>query len=373
MLAGGLNGAYRALLAGPHKPIARLEVWRQGVRIDTFGNEGLPFLEGAINATLISQVTRQLSFSTYEEFWPADVTDLLAPYGNEIYVFQGVENGAGIPYSWQTFRGRINEVSMDSSGRVGVDCLDRAADVNDAGFALPENSRIDVPVTDEFRRLVIDAIPNATFGTFDLIGTLTPELTWEWDRGTACDDLANAGGAFWYALANGDYVMRFVPWTVDQTPLLTLTDGEGGTITDAIVTRSREDVFNLVTAVGERADGSDPTYATEQDLNPASPTYVNGGFGLKSKLVRVQAAINQSQAMYVARTALRQAKSLTEQWTINIPADPSMELGDAFSIKANGLPPVTQVVSAFNIPLAATGSMNVQLHALQPGLTIQEE
>lgn len=373
MLAGGLDGAYRSLIAGPHEPRCRLEVWRQGVRIDTFGNDGLPFLEGNISATLISQVTRQLAFTTYQEFWPTDVTDLLAPYGNEIYVFQGVGNGAGVPYMWQTFRGRINEVSLETYGRVTVSCLDRAADVNDAGFALPENSNVNAIVTDEFRRLVVEAIPDATFGTFDVIGTLTPELTWEWDRGTACDDLATAGGAFWYALANGDYVMRFIPWTVNQTPLLTLTDGDGGTLVAATVTRSREDVFNVVTVVGERADGSDPTFATEQDLNPTSPTYVNGGFGRKSKLVRVQAAINQSQAMYVARTALRQAKSLTEQWTVEVPADASMELGDAFAIQANGLPPMTQVVSSFTIPLIGAGSMSVQLHALQPGPIFQEE
>lgn len=368
MLPGGLDGAYRALLAGPYHPFTRLEVWRQGVRVDPFGEEGVPLYSGSLSATLASQVTRQLSFATDEALWPLLTTDLLAPYGNEVYAFQGVYNGAGVPYEWQTFRGRINEVTLAEDGSLNVFCLDRAADVNDSGFVLPENSNTGNAVTEEFKRLVRDGVADATFGAFDTITTNTPALVWESDRASACDDLAEAAGAYWYALANGDYVIRIVPWTVERPSVLTIADGEGGTIASAEPTLSRENVFNVVTVVGERADGTAPVYATISDQVVSSPTYVNGPFGVKSKLIQAQAAQNFGQALSIAKTSLRQAKALTQAWTVLTTADPALELGDVLTIQARNLPSVTQVVAAFTLPLTGAEPMQISFRELQPGL-----
>lgn len=368
MLAGGTDGAYRALLAGPYHPITRIEVWRQGVRIDPFSHEGLPFFEGSISATLVSQVTRQLSLTCDGSMYPVEPDDLLAPYGNELRVFQGIKPGAGIPYEWPTFRGRINEVELDTDGSMSLGALDRAADINDAGFAVPENSTIGSLVSLEFARIVTEGVPDATFGTFDVQVTTTPQLTWEESRGSACDDLANAASAYWYALADGSYVLRRVPWAIPQVPIIVLSDGPGGTLTTAIPRRSRENVFNVVTVVGERADGTAPVYATASDSDPTSPTYTGGPFGVKSKLVRAQATSTSSQALTLARTSLLQARSLTQAWNVSTTADPALELGDAVTISARDLPPEVQVVSSFTLPLTGAGPMGITFRALQPGL-----
>lgn len=368
MLSGGTDLAYRRLLATNPRMTTRVEVWRSGSRIDTYGVDGLPVEQGTIQATLLSQVTRNLQMTTDGELFPEAETDLLAPWGNELRVFQRVDNGAGVPYEWQTFRGRINTVALNDAGDLAVSALDRAADVNDSQFLAPENSQVGFTVVREFRRLINEGVADATFGTFgtfDNITAITPELTWEWDRATACDDLAETGSAFWYALANGDYVMRLVPWATSQTPLLTLADGEGGELTSAVPMLSREDVFNIVTVVGERADGSTPVFATAFDNDPTSPTYVNGPFGIKSKLIRLQTVLTDQQALFVARTALRQAKALTRQWSIELAPDPSMELGDCFSISARRLSPDTQVVASFTLPMVAGQTMTVELRAMQ--------
>jgi Domain of unknown function (DUF5047) len=368
MLSGGTDGLYRAMLAGPHKPTARIEVWSQGVRLDEFGDEGVPFFSGGISATLNSQVTRQLSFTCSESLWPVDDDGLLAPYGNEIYVFQGVRSGSTIPYEWQTFRGRINRARLSETGPLEINCVDRAGDVNDAGFLVPQNSTTTLSLISQFKLLVTDGVPDATFGTFDAIQGMTPVLSWESDRGGACDDLAEAGSALWYALANGDYVMRFVPWTVPQTALLTLSDGAGGSLFTAAPERSRDEVFNTVTSSGERTDGTAPVFAFAADNDPTSPTFVGGKFGIKSTRLSVPAAQTQDQAQLAANTALRQASSLTVSWQLTMPGDPSMELGDTFIINARNLPLDTQVVESFSLPLLA-GPMSVSLRALQPNLS----
>jgi len=365
MLSGGTDVAYRNLLASGHRPTCRLEVWRSGVRIDTYGKAGVPFYDGTLTATLSSQVTRQLNFNVPEALWPAnDVNGLLAPWGNEIRAYMGIKPGAGVPYEWQVFRGRVNDPELEDNS-MSVGCVDRAGDINDSGFLGPAASQTTNSISEEFVRIVKDGVADASFSTFDITHASTPELTWEWDRGSACDSLANASGAYWYALANGDYVLRRIPWTFAQTPILTIRDGVGGTIIDSTPKLSRENVFNAVIVVGERADGDAPVFAIASDNNPASPTYIGGAFGIKTKTINIQTVINQGQAASLARTGLQQARSLSQSWSVRMTPDPSLELGDCLSIEARGQVPATQILASFSLPLNGDQSMSANFRALQ--------
>jgi hypothetical protein len=368
MLPGGTDPLYRAMLAGAHRPTARIEIWRQGVRIDNYGAAGVPFIDGQLSATLTSQVSRNLNFSVNEDLWPGeDIGALLAPWGNEARVWMGVKPGAGTPFEWQVFRGRINQPVLTETA-VTVPCVDRGGDVNDSGFIGPENSQVGNIIATEFRRVINDGVEDATFGTFDVPAQRTPALEWEWDRGSAADDLATAVGGYWYALANGDYVLRRIPWTVEQVPILTLSDGDGGTLYSAIPELSRNEVFNIVTVVGERGDGTLPVYATVQDNDITSPTWVGGAFGRKSKLIRAQAVVNQGQALSLGNAALSQSRSLRATWQVSMTCDPSMELGDAFWIEARNQPPSAQVLASFSMPISGDGAMTAAFRALPPHL-----
>ena len=366
MLAGGTDVAYRAALAGPHQPGTRVEVWRSGVRVDTYGDAGVPFFSGNISATLSSQVTRQLTMSLDESLYPAEQGDLLNPYGNELRVFQSVRAGSSPPYEWQTFRGRINEVSLLPDGTVDLHAIDRAGDVKDSGFLRPENS-VQFNLTTQFKILINEGVPDATFGTCDNFVGGTPVTTWQSDRAGACDDLASAASAFWYALANGDFVIRTIPWITEQTPILTLSDGPGGTLFTAVPTRSRENVFNSIIVTAEAPDGTQPLYWLSEDNDATSPTYIAGPFGRKVKLISSPMSTNFQDVAKLAQTGLAQAKSLTQTWAVTCPPDPSLELGDALIISARNLAPVTQIVSTFSLPLTA-GPMSISFRALQPGL-----
>lgn len=370
MLPGGTDPLYRSLLAGSHHPTSRIEIWRSGVRVDTFGSEGLPNWDGTLSATLTSQVSRQFSFSVAETLYPGeDDAALLAPWGNEVRAFMGIKPGAGVPYEFQVFRGRINTVNLEAEGTVSVSCVDRGGDVNDAGFLGPAVSQVGNVVTDEFRRVVNDGVLDATFGVFDVNAQLTPLLTWEWDRGGACDDLATAVAGYWYALGNGDYVLRQVPWTKRQTILVTLRDGPGGELYTAVPSLSRANVFNGVIVTGEQVDtASPPVFAVVQDFDPASRTYWGGPFGRKTKQVNAQGVTTQGQALALARSTLNQARSLQATWTTSQTPDPSMELGDAVYIIARNQPRSAQVLASFAMPFDGGGPMNCTWRALTPDL-----
>jgi hypothetical protein len=281
----------------------------------------------------------------------------LAPFGNEIRAFAGVRLGDGSDvYTWQVFRGRIRQVRQYSAGSVSVTCTDRASDVVDNQFVTPQNSQPSNSILTEFQRLVADAVPDATFGASDLFDSPVQQLTWELDRGAALDEMARSVGALWYCLANGDFVMRRYPWTQAQVPVVQLSTGDGGTINSWEALRDRNAIYNVVTVTGERLNGQPPVYGTAADEDPGSPTYVNGGFGIRSLLDRLQTPSTQGGAVGAARERLAASIAPIEAFQLRCSTDASLELGDALTLDIEGRE-VLQVVSALSVPLGVDGDM----------------
>jgi Domain of unknown function (DUF5047) len=368
MLDGGTDLLYRNILAGPHRIYTRVEVWDNTGRIDTYGDKGLPISSGSVSANLNSRVARTASIGLPRGLFPADPTGLLAPFGNFLKIFSGVEGGGG-SYVWPVFVGRINDITMSSDGTVSLTAVDRAGDIQDSYFGSPQQSNINSLITDQFKQLVTAALPSATFGTFDPGAfNTTPNLIWNADRASACDDLANSTNLFWYPLANGDFVMRQVAWTAAQNPVWTFTAGDDqASVLAWSVGYSRTNVWNQITVVGELADGTTPIYATVIDNISTSPTFAFGKFGLKGQYFSVQTARTQGQALFLANAYLRQTKSLTDKWTLQMVSDASLELGDAILASTPIRSSSVQVVSAFTLSLDSKDTMSVTLQAQQPG------
>lgn len=373
MLAGGLDAAYRSILAGPHKQVCRVEVWAGGERIDTYGNAGVPYNQGSVSATLTSRVARVLSLTLDRSLFPSSPTDLLAPFGNYLKVFSGVDNGSGVPYIWQVFYGRINDCTLQNGGGgMSLTAVDLAADVQDCYFGKPTQSSTTQTLGQSYKTLIRGALPNAEFGSFDANAVYpTPALNWENDRASACDSLAQQGNMFWYPLADGEFVLRQVAWTDNNLPIITYRDGNGGSLLAWSINYSRTNVFNSIIVSGELADGSTPVYGTAQDNDPASVTYINGNYGVKTQFVSIQGTVSPGSAATLANAYLAQAKAITETWGAQMVSDAALELGDPIQLlvytgTTNQRTSSIQVVSAFTLSLDSRDTMNVSLRAQVP-------
>jgi uncharacterized protein DUF5047 len=371
MLPGGNDPLYRAVLASGAQHFVRIEVWSGlGFPLDTLippqrdgePEGGLCFYNATVTATLNSRVTRELQFSVPYDMYPVETTDLLAPFGNEIRAFRGVKLGDGsTTYTWQVFRGRIRQVQQYSTGNVTILCTDRASDVVDNAFVTPQNSQTSNSILTEFQHLVVDAVPDATFGVSDQFDSPVQQLTWELDRGAALDEMARAVGAVWYCLANGDFVMRKFPWTQAQVPVVRMSTAD--VINGWSALRDRNAIYNVVTVTGERLNGQAPVYGTAADEDPGSPTYVNGGFGVRSLLDRLQTPSTQGGAEGAARERLAASIAPIEAFQLRCAADASMELGDAVTLDIEGRE-VLQVVSSLSVPLGVDGDMFVSTRSM---------
>jgi hypothetical protein len=219
------NPLYRQALAGSHNAYSRVEVWRSGIQVEELTLTGSPapsslanvvrgapvFLGGSVRATLASRVARTLSLTVPAWLYPWDNTDVLAPWGNEIRAYRGIRYGSGEMDEFPIFRGPIVDAKPQGNGTATISAADRAQDVVGSSFAAPSVANVGALVPTEYKRLVLDALPDATFGTFSAITTTVPTLSYDYDRGAALDGLAKVAGSYWYALANGDFVLRFVP------------------------------------------------------------------------------------------------------------------------------------------------------------------
>lgn len=381
MLPGGSDALYRSVLAAGHTRYTRLEVWSgQGVRLDNMlpalkrntwlgedPDPGLVFLDGAVTATLNSRVARNLTFTVPSYMYPVDPGDLLAPFGNEIRAYSGVQLGDGsLLYTWQVFRGRIRDVALSSDGTCTIQCADRAADVADVNFVSPQNSIPGNTINAEWQRLIVDAVPDATFGVSDVFAKLVEPLTWEFDLPSALDEMARSVSAVWYPLANGDFVIRRYPWTINSPAVVTWSDQPGGVVIAWQAQRSRDTMFNVVTVTGERLNGDAPVHATASDTTPGSPTQVSGNFGVRSRVERLQTPSSQGGAQGAAEELLRTYIAPIEEWTLQVVPDAALELGDTGTVMVEGRE-VQQVVSGFSIPLGLSGSMSVSTRSIVVG------
>lgn len=362
------NPFYRKALAGPHKPYTRVEVWRDGLPVDELTyrprNTDLiqgsrVFIGGAIRATLGSRVTRSLTMTVPRYLFPRRSYDLLNPYGTELRIFRGITYGNDTPDEFPVFVGQIYKATPAESTAT-ISANDNAGRVALSGFSAPVSSNVGAGLADEFERIVLGGLPSATFGTHSTFGQLVPALAYDLDRGKALDNLAETGGAFWYALADGRFVLRVVPWTQTSpsSAPIPLRDGEGGTLLHAFPDRDSSGLFNRVTLTSERPDGGEALWATADDTDPDSPINVNGPFGVRAVTLRVTGATNQGQLAAVAQQYISRSRARTDAWTISCVPDASIELGDALDVGYDG-DTALQYAAGLTMPLDATSPMAI--------------
>lgn len=375
MLAEGLDPMYRAALATSHQPYLLVEVLdgQQDViaelPLEGEPEGGLCYLSGSVSATLTSRISRRCSITVPEFMYPFQPDGLLAPYGNMLRAWRGIQFADGGFFRWPVFVGRIQETSLGSNGTCTVQAADFAADVLESRFVRPENSVPANTATTEVQRLISDGFSQAVFGPMQAFSAPVRARTWQVDRGQALDEIATSVGAFWYPLADGTFTLRSYPWTVFSEPVITYSDSAPGAVIEAAeASRSRADVYNSLTVTGERLNGDAAVYALAQDTTATSPTYINGNFGVRHQLLRLQTPGTLGAAQGAATDNLRRLIALNDTWSWQMPVDAALELGDTVGLDVYGQTGIIQVVSGMQIPLDLSGPMNVSARSRVAGV-----
>lgn len=333
----------------------------------------IPVIGGSVSASLSSTVTRSMDLTVDDSLFPTGPTSPLSPYISVLHVRAGTEYPDGSRDLFPVFTGRVYQVDRGADGKVRVSADDLAADVIAYRFETPASSTPGGSTVAEIHRLITGALPQATFGANDVDDQAVPILTWDEDRGRALNELAVALQARWYALGNGDFVVRRYPYTV-PSPVMRITDGQPshtrafeslrgipettGVVATATRSVTRDGTANSVTVVSERLDGSPPIRYTARDFNVGSPTFFGGLYGQVSIILKPQTTIDLPAAQALARAQLNASRALTEQWSFSMAPDYSLEPGDAVIVGYRGQE-ATQVIDRITYPLMTDKLMAV--------------
>jgi hypothetical protein len=341
--------------------------FKVAVEVDLYAGPGgallennVPIFSGSVTANLTHRVTRTGDFTVDGSFWPTSATSSLTPFQTVANIRAGIEYGDGSREMFDVITGRVGDVTRTDEGSVSARIDDLAADVVEYRFEEPRNSE-NVPLLTQIQRLIREALPSATFGTNDVDTTSpTPKLTWDEDRGQALDNLAEALGGRWYALGNGDFVVREYPYDVG-TPVQDLFDGPGGLLVRGAPTLSRSGAANSITLTVERFDGGTPFQVRARDESPSSPTRFGGPFGQVTRVLKVQTPLTVGQATTYVRGQLKASTALSSRWIAAIVPDYTLEPGDTVRMRSRGVAE-TQLIDSITYPLGP-GTMALQTRA----------
>lgn len=349
-------------------------VMKRAVRVTVTDIDGNPratlssrdaheIIAGSVAADLTGRVSRKATFTLADEWYPRTADDALSPEEAVVLIEAGLQYGDGSTEIFPVFKGRVWDVTRNADGSVSFGCEDLAQDVIDFRFEQPRVSQRP-GILQEIRELILEALPQAVFGTDTVPDGVTPRLTWDEDRGQALDDLANALGGRWYALGDGSFVVR--PFDYAPGPVVrAYLDGPGGSLSSATVARTRSGVANSVVIVSERADGTTPVRVPVRDTASGSPTRFGGPFGRVSQIIKVQTPLTTGQAQVYGRAQLRASTALLEQWTATIVPDYTLEPGDTVTVRYRGVQ-ADQIVDQITYPMLVGDPMQITGRAVVP-------
>lgn len=349
---------YKQAIHRPHKVAFAVDL------LDGPGGEVLafdvPVFGGSITANLTHRVTRSGTFTVGPEFWPDEnAAGLLTPVSTVARVRAGIRYGDGSTEMFPIIVGRVGDLIRNDNGSVTARVDDLAADVIGFRFEQPRTSE-NVPITTQVRRLILEALPEATFGTDDVTDAPTPRLVWDEDRGDALDKLAEAVGGRWFAQGDGSFVLRRYAYDVG-TPVQDIWDGPGGLLTAAVPKLARDGAANSITVVVERFDGGTPFRVTVRDTTAGSPTFFGGPFGRVSRIIKVQTPLTLGEATTYARAQLNASTALLSTWSIACVPDYTLEPGDTIRTRSRGVRS-TQLIDSITYPLGP-GTMSLGTRA----------
>ncbi|MEU7400704.1 DUF5047 domain-containing protein [Streptomyces sp. NPDC044948] len=326
----------------------RVSSWRGGELLA----DDLPVSEGSETRDRSVAVPERVALSVPRRdrgvVWDpgADVDHPLAAYGQQIRVDYGVHLGrAGV--EWIN-RGSflITEASADGD-TVSVTAQGLLTLIDEAKFVAPFQPS--GTLTSTVRSLVEPALTVSVDGA--LVDRAVPVgMQWDSDRLAALNEVLDAWAADAYVTEDG--VLQVGPLDDTGTPVLELTDGQGGTVIRWQGSTSRDGAFNAVICQGEDADGNQVQGAA-YDYELASPYRLGGPFNalpvpkvINSPLMRTVDQCRKAAATTLAR--LRRTAS--RRLIVSMVPHPGLMLGDIVSVTGQGLTAAPCAIETLSLP-----------------------
>jgi Domain of unknown function (DUF5047) len=296
---------------------------------------------------------------------PIQGDELLAPVGNEVRLYRGVnfEDGSGaemVPIG--TFRFTATDADYP---RIDLTLLDRAWTIAgahlEAGLTIAKGTNYVTAILD----LVRTAFGPGLETNFPSTSETTASMFFEadsdpWDL--ALQLAANLGQRLYFDQW-GVCVMSPVPDPRATPPVWVFDNADLGNLAlpNPKLAWDATDAVNAVVVIGENSDNAATYRGVAYDDDPTSPTQYGGRFGRRPKLIRDEKVTSTAQAVQRARAELLREIGLVKTVTVPALVNPCLEAGDLIRVITadRGLDDVF-VLDKFPIPLRASGTQQLE-------------
>ena len=354
------TGALHRTLAGTHRVLVEARVltsWQTGD--DPQGTQ-IPILGGDVRLDGTADILGSLIIETEGKgMWPRRASDLLAPFGNEIWVRRGVDLGPSVDPLWFPlgyFRIDTPEQPGSPHMPIRLTCTDRMAGIIEGELLAPREFAASRTYQSVFDELVQEIYPLAVV-IFDDHGSeaLGRTVVAEQSRYRILRDLADSLGKRMYWDEQG--FMRVEAAPDPASPVWDVFAGDGGVLIELDRAATRVGVFNAVVAIGEAADDDDPVRALAVDANPLSPTFFGGRFGRVPFFYASPLLTTAGQAAVAAASKLRRLIGLPYQVDFRSIVNPALRPYQPIRTRDRDGNRELHIVETLTIPLTAGVAM----------------
>ena len=342
-----LSDAAMAVLRGSHRRDVRAQSWLG----DDLLADDIPITSGTEQGDRGASVSDRITLSVPRldrgVSWDPRRDDQhpLAACGQVLSVQLAIETDQWEWYQRGTY---LITQSQPQGDTVSVEAMSLLQLVAEAGLVSPMQPSGTIGST--LRSLVEPGLTVMISGLNDR--AVPSGINWDGDRLSIVDSLMDAWAAD--RVVDPDGVLQVGPAVQSTVPVLSITDGVGGTTIRASGTSTRDDGYNCVVARGNAPDGGEVqgvAWVLSGPMRwggPWSPYPVI--YPYSSPLLTTP-----GQCQTAAITVLqRLARTTGRSWTVEMVPHPGVQLGDTLSQTVDG---VTSLVSveALSLPWRAAG------------------
>ena len=322
----------------------------------------VPVSRGRLVASVTQKIPERLSLTvprfSGRDFRPgSDPLHPLARYGQELIVSIVVSSVVSTD-SWETRVGRflVSDWDDGDGDSIDVTAVGRLRRVQDAKLTAPTQPASGATLMSEARRL----LPPGVSAGFDaaLVDRACPAgMAWDEDRLSALQEIADAWPALLRTDEWGQVIFR-APLDPIPAPVLTIRDGERGTLVAAPRSDTRDGAYNQVVARSSASGVQDLQAVAEQRTGPMA---VDGEYGVVTKTWSSPLVTSQVQAQASAESMLASSLLPASSIPVVCAPDPRIDLDDPVEVIRDG-ERTWGWVTGYDLPLTvADGDMRVDV------------
>jgi alkaline phosphatase D len=344
-------------LSGSHRIITEARILVTFQTGDDPDGVEIPTLGGDVRYDATANVFASAGLTTrghdgLNSLFPRRASDLLAPYGNEIFIRRGVDIGSTVLWTpLGYFRLDVTDQDGDSDQPVTLTGQDRMAGIIDGRLVEPVQFGATRTFASVVNELVDEIYPDAVVLFDDDSGSqqIGRQMVVEEDRHAALRDVAESLGKIIYWDNEGFLRIEDAPepdvisWEIKA--------GYKGVLTRSGRTVSREGMKNGFVARGEGASES-PVRALAVDIGVNSPTRWGGRFGKVPGFYFSPLLTTETMVRKAAQSMLRRHIGMPYNVSFGSVPNPALRPRDVVRITQKDGNREKHVVETYTVPLA---------------------